>query len=275
MIATQDWQSLQDKADRARQGAAPEQAIELYNQALALTGLTWEQRYASTLGRAESRRMLGLQEALETELLALAEQAREQLGQRTAELTIINRVQEGLVRQLEFQAIIDLVGSEVMRIFPPPKEKAHLYSVFIALYDPETDLVQYPYWADPLGNRFHQPPVKLGLGLTSTVIRSRQALTLKNWGELQDGGAIIFDDGNPDEFSQSWLGVPILIGEQVTGVICVQDPREALYTEADVRLLSTLAAGLGVALENARLFTETQRLLEESQRRMAELVMLS
>ena len=44
-----------------------------------------------------------------------------------------------------------------------------------------------------------------------------------------------------------------------------------LFTEPDVRLLSTLAASLGVALENARLFTETQRLLKETEQRATEL----
>jgi PAS domain S-box-containing protein len=197
------------------------------------------------------------------------------LEQRTAELTIINRVQEGLVRQLDFQAIIDLVGDEIMRVFPPPQEKARLYSVFIALYDSQTNLIHFPYWTDAVGDRFHQPPIELGPGLTSTVIQSRQPIVLKTWKDSQSHGAVVFDDGLPDEFAQSWLGVPILIGDRVTGVICVQDPREDLYNESDVRLLSTLAASLGVALENARLFDDTQRLFKAEQERVAELQIIN
>jgi PAS domain S-box-containing protein len=199
----------------------------------------------------------------------------DRLEQRTAELTIINRVQEGLVRQLDFQAIIDLVGDEIMRVFPPPKEKARLHSVFIALYDSPTNMIQFPYWADGIGDRFHEHPIELGPGLTSTVIQSRQPLVLRSWNDSQSLGAVTFDDGLPDEFSQSWLGVPILIGDRVTGVICVQDPRVDLFTESHVRLLSTLAASLGVALENARLFAETQRLLEETEQRNNELAIIN
>ena len=83
------------------------------------------------------------------------------------------------------------------------------------------------------------------------------------------------EDDSDDESSQSWLGVPILIGELVSGVICLQDPRQNIYKESDVRLLSTLAAGLGTALENARLFNETQRLLEETGQRNNELAILN
>ena len=36
------------------------------------------------------------------------------------------------------------------------------------------------------------------------------------------------------------------------------------YTESDERVLSTLAPSMGVALENARLFDETKRLLAET-----------
>src|SRR6185503_19653349 len=51
--------------------------------------------------------------------------------------------------------------------------------------------------------------------------------------------------------------------------------RENAFTESDVRLLTTLANSLSVALENARLFEETQRLLKETDKRAAELAILT
>ncbi len=209
------------------------------------------------------------------ERTAELKQSNENLEQRTAELTIINRVQEGLVRNLDFQAIIDLVGDEIKRVFPPPQERPDLYTVFIALYDEATNTIRFPYWVGGTGQRLNVPEQPLGPGLTSTVIQTRRPLVLKSQFDQAATNAVIVDDGNPDEYSQSWLGVPILIGERVTGVISIQDPRLDLYTEADVRLLSTLAAGLGVSLENARLFAETQRLFKAEQERAAELALIN
>ena len=41
--------------------------------------------------------------------------------------------------------------------------------------------------------------------------------------------------------------------------------REHAFSQSDVRLLQTLANSMSVALENARLFDETQRLLKETE----------
>jgi len=53
------------------------------------------------------------------------------------------------------------------------------------------------------------------------------------------------------------------------------DEREQAFSEADIRLLETLAASTSVALENARLFDETQRLLKETEARNAELAVIN
>lgn len=75
---------------------------------------------------------------------------------------------------------------------------------------------------------------------------------------------------------QSFMGVPIVHNNVATGVITVQDlDQKKLYSEKDGQLLLTLASNMGVALENARLFEETSRLLNETQQRNAELAILN
>jgi sigma-B regulation protein RsbU (phosphoserine phosphatase) len=54
---------------------------------------------------------------------------------------------------------------------------------------------------------------------------------------------------------KTWLGVPMLVGDQVTGILSLQDvERENAFDASAVRLLQTLAASMSVALENARLW---------------------
>ena len=62
------------------------------------------------------------------------------------------------------------------------------------------------------------------------------------------------------ERMESYLGVPVLYpGDRVLGLVALSTPEANAYTEADERLLSTVASSVGVALENARLFNETSQ----------------
>jgi PAS domain S-box-containing protein len=62
---------------------------------------------------------------------------------------------------------------------------------------------------------------------------------------------------------RSALYVPMLVGGRTIGVIGVESESPQAFTEADQRLLNTLAAQAGVAMENARLLVETLRQVEE------------
>ncbi len=184
-------------------------------------------------------------------------------NQRNAELAVVNEIGSALSRQLDFEAIIELVGERVRKIFEAT-------SLFVALYDANTNLVRFPYEIAE-GQRLHTGPIELGEGLTSRVIRSRRPLRLGSLAESQASNAIIV--GGPD--SESWLGVPILAGTRVIGVIGLENLKPDAYTEADERLLGTVASSMGVALENARLFDETKRLLTETDERAAELAIIN
>ena len=58
-------------------------------------------------------------------------------------------------------------------------------------------------------------------------------------------------------------------------MIALESMKKHAFDDADVRLLSTLATSMGVALENARLFDETKRLLPETNERAAELALIN
>ncbi|HEX8990288.1 MAG TPA: GAF domain-containing protein [Anaerolineales bacterium] len=187
--------------------------------------------------------------------------------QRNAELAIINSVQEGLASKLDMQAIYDLVGDKIKTIF-------RSQAATIALHDRAANMMDFPYYLHR-GRRISQESLPFGRGLSSHVIETRRPLLInrdaeKRYAEL---GAV-FVAG--DDHARSWVGVPILSGSQAIGVIFLQDyEREDAYTEADVRLLGTMASSMGVALENARLFDETQRLLKETEQRAAELAIIN
>jgi GAF domain-containing protein len=67
------------------------------------------------------------------------------------------------------------------------------------------------------------------------------------------------------EPAQSWLGVPLMIGDQITGVMAVQDYKTPnVYDEHDRDMLIAVGAQAAIAIQNARLFEETQHSLAET-----------
>ena len=59
--------------------------------------------------------------------------------------------------------------------------------------------------------------------------------------------------------------MPILAGEKAIGALSVQTTRDdSRYGDEDARLLATIAANVGVAIQNARLFREAQAAKQEA-----------
>ncbi|MGA2505457.1 MAG: GAF domain-containing protein [Anaerolineales bacterium] len=187
--------------------------------------------------------------------------------QRNAELAVINSIQQGLASKLDFQAIIDLLGGKLQEIFIADV-------VGIGLYDQENDLVSYPYLVDH-GDRYYNSP-KTPNRATQQLMKSRETILIRTWEEftryMVERNVENIGGPTPDN---SHMIVPILAGEQFIGLIEIAKLPANAFSESDIKLLQTLANSMSVALENARLFGETQRLLKETEQRAAELAIIN
>jgi PAS domain S-box-containing protein len=178
--------------------------------------------------------------------------------QRNAELAIINHVVQELTGELDFQKMIELASETLSELL-----KAH--TLYIALYDKQTQKINFPYYKAGKDER-QQPSITLGQGLTSKILQSAQPLLCGTLQQQIDRGVVI-STGD----CETYLGVPILVGKEAIGVLSVQHPEPNRYTQDDIRLVSTIAANLGIALENARLYTESQAANETLEIRLNEL----
>src|SRR5205807_771072 len=167
-----------------------------------------------------------------------------------------------LSAELNFQAIVDLVGDKLREVFNTP-------DLGIRWYDEKTNLVHYLYEYEH-GKRLHvspRPPKPGGMG--ETMFRTRQPMVLNTAADYEKIGTVALPGTDQ---SKSLIAVPIISSDRVLGTIGIENyEREHAYGESELRLLTTIAASLGTALENARLFDETQRLLKETEQRAAEL----
>ena len=175
----------------------------------------------------------------------------EETRQRAAELAIVNDVGQALAEQLDLGALIERLGDQLRDVFA-----ADL--VYVALHDRATDLIEFAYYSEH-GERRSNPPMHFGEGLTSKILQTRQPMLLNRAAAFEEAGVPTV--GTP---AKSYLGVPIVTGSAAIGVISVQSTQQAgRFGESDSRLLATIAANVGVAIQNARLYLETQRRASE------------
>ncbi|MGH2896234.1 MAG: GAF domain-containing protein, partial [Solirubrobacteraceae bacterium] len=167
--------------------------------------------------------------------------------QRVAELATVNSVGQALSSQLDLDALIELVGKKVRETF-----EADI--AYVALHDRPSGRIDFAYYYER-GQRRDEPSIAYGEGLTSRILESREPLLLNRSPQFEEHEAERI--GTP---VRSFLGVPILHRDAAIGVISVQSiEEEGRFAEADSRLLATIAANVGVAIQNARLFSEVER----------------
>jgi len=82
--------------------------------------------------------------------------------------------------------------------------------------------------------------------------------------------ATYFD--NPDmPDTRSEMALPLRVGTQIIGALDVQSTESNAFSEDDIEVLSILADIVSVAIENARLFEESQRVLADAQSAFGEI----
>ncbi len=181
------------------------------------------------------------------------------LQQRTQELALFNWIGRAFSSSLDLDEVLELVLEETR----------HLLNVKIAsfwLKIPDTDELVCRH-ATGVGydivSRWRLP---IGQGLVG-------------WA-AEHGKSIIVDDAQADERHfkgvdeqtgltlRSIMSIPLLIKQEVIGVLNLADTEVERFTQEDLALLEPLATSAAIAIENARLHTNIQTELDK--RRGAE-----
>jgi signal transduction histidine kinase/CheY-like chemotaxis protein len=204
-------------------------------------------------------------EAQVAERTAEARAAQAAAEQRAAELAVINSIQQGIAGSLDFQGIAELVGNKLCEVLGND-------NLGISWCEHATRTVRRLY------------DVENGVSLE---LRTQQfceedfarycAQRLPTVANTEADADALFGGNVPGTMSsKSVANVPIVVNDRRVGGIVVENSfHEHAFGEADVRLLQTIATSLGVALQSAELFDQTQRLLKETEQRNAEMAVIS
>ncbi|HEX6268628.1 MAG TPA: GAF domain-containing protein [Anaerolineales bacterium] len=179
---------------------------------------------------------------------------------RAEELSVLNEMGRELSTKLEVSAIAEIVYRYTSRLMDTS-------NFFLALYNEKTEEKSYPLVFEE-GHRVQLASRKLGnRGFSDFIIRNKKAIFAPAdvSGHMKTLGIELVPLHQDNKPPQSWLGVPMLIGERVLGLISVQNvERQHVYDEHDRDILATIASQAAIAFENARLFQEAQRRAQET-----------
>jgi GAF domain-containing protein/DNA-binding LacI/PurR family transcriptional regulator len=196
---------------------------------------------------AEIRLLRGLvdQIAVAIENARLFQQAQT----RAEELTILNEVSRDLAATLDVDMVINSLYHYTSRLM----DAANFY---VALYNPQRDEVTFPLYAEGQQVRHLLEGRRAGNGLTEYVIRTGRALLIPE--NIPDRARELGCDLIGQD-AQSWLGVPMMIGQRAIGVVTVQSyTTQRQYNEHHRDLLTAIASQATIAVENARLLEQAR-----------------
>lgn len=126
----------------------------------------------------------------------------------------------------------------------------------MGLVDEERNIVVteavYQMPADELGAEFSP-----GVGLFGLLLLDPKPIILRRYGDIHQ-------PTQTHLLEHSIIGLPILWRGRVIGVFGLGSPPPRQFTEQDVEILAVFAKHAAIAIVNARLFADTQRILDET-----------
>jgi GAF domain-containing protein/HAMP domain-containing protein len=210
--------------------------------------------------RARSRRHdeIGeLAEAFDTmadEIAGMFQTLEQRVDERTRDLEAAADVARATTSMLD-------LGELLRQVVALVQERFGLYYVGLFLVDSERQFAVLRAGTGEAGQQMVAQEHKLRIGGDSMI------------GRCVAGGiaAIALDVGDePHRFdnpllpkTRSEMALPLRSRGQVVGAMTVQDTQEAAFDESDIAVMQTMADQVAVAIDNARLFAETDAALQD------------
>ncbi len=153
------------------------------------------------------------------------------------------QISEAAISSNDFKSLCSRIHSIISELMPSN-------NFYIALYDSETQMFEYPYFVD----EFDAPPkpIKRRKGLTELVIDTGETWLVDpdEFFRLAAQGRVE-NIGTP---SIDWLGAPLIINEDIIGAIVVQSYTDGVrYHEDHKRILSFVSNQIALALSQKRI----------------------
>jgi GAF domain-containing protein/HAMP domain-containing protein len=199
--------------------------------------------------------LVGLEERV-SERTAELEKSTQQLTRRAHQFEAIAQLGRTITSIQDLETLLPQIVQLVSQHFG-------FYHVGIFLLDESQQYAVLSAANSEGGQRMLARKHRLGVGKTGIVGYTTATGTPRI--ALDTGvDAVYFD--NPDlPNTRSEMALPLRVGRTIIGALDVQSTEPNAFLEDDIEVLTILADEVSIAIENARLFEESQRVLADAQ----------
>lgn len=178
----------------------------------------------------------------------------QKVEERTKQLTITNEVGRVAASSLDPDELL----SRVIKIF---SERFGYYYAGIYLLDPTEKWAELREATGDAGHVLKHNHHRLevaGKSMVGTAIRERSARIAQV--ASQEKQRL---ENSLLPYTRSEIALPLLVGDRVLGALDVQSTKESDFGPEVIDTMQSMAGQVGIALENARLYQEAQRVIKE------------
>jgi GAF domain-containing protein/methyl-accepting chemotaxis protein len=221
---------------------------------LSIQGLTSDNQEEIELANVVAERL-----GAHIESLRLFEETRRgqaELDKRAKQLAAVAEISNVSSKELDVQKMLESVVHLTQRQFG-------LYHAHIFTFDDNTSTLQIAacgWRADDEHEGTHETvsiPLNREQSLVARAARTRQSVIVNN---VKSEPGWLANPLLPD--TESEMAVPLVVGDQVLGVLDVQSNIINAFTAEDANIQTTLASQVATALQNARSFAQAQKQAE-------------
>ena len=176
-----------------------------------------------------------------------------ELDRRAQQLAAVAEVSTASSKELDIQKMLESVVNLTQRKFG-------LYHAHVFTYNEYTDELQIVACGWHEGDEHegtHETvsiPLSRERSLVARAARTKQAVIVN---DVKSEEGFLPNPLLPDTASE--MAVPLIIGDQVLGVLDVQSDRMNAFSQEDANIQTTLASQVSTALQNARSFGRAQQ----------------
>jgi PAS domain S-box-containing protein len=238
-----------DPSDRRNYIDALKEKGEVGNFEISLKRASGEDFWALLSGRLIT---IDDEQAVITSILDISERqmVQQELARRATEMETVAQVGAAAATIRETDKLLQVVVNLT-------KEQFNLYHAHIYLMNSQKNALILTAGAGDVGRQMVAEKRVIPLQQTQSLVAeaAREKIGVVE-NDVQLNPAFLPHLLLPDTHSE--MAVPIIVGDEVIGVLDIQSEKVNHFSEQDVTVITTLAIQIGIALDNARSFEQAE-----------------